>query len=121
MNNASLKILRYAWAALFFWFGFQQLSDPSTWVGFLPVWTGYFPIPGEMLVQLNGWLEIIGALFLLIGAFIRPVAIILSLHLFAIAIAAGGAIGVRDFVLALMGVTLAVADPDDWTLDKRSS
>jgi uncharacterized membrane protein YphA (DoxX/SURF4 family) len=119
MNNLSLKILRYGWVILFLWFGVQQIMNPGAWVGFLPAWTGYFPIPGEILVQLNGWMEIIGASFLLIGAFVRPVAIILSLHLFVIAAAAGGAIGVRDFVLALMGVALAAAGPDDWTIDKR--
>ena len=119
MNNLSLKILRYSWVLLFLWFGWQQMINPGAWTAFLPEWTGYFPIPAEMLIQLNGWLEIIGAILLLFGAYIRPVAIILSLHLLGIAITAGGAIGVRDFILAMMALSLAVAEPDDWAIDKK--
>jgi uncharacterized membrane protein YphA (DoxX/SURF4 family) len=120
MNNISIKVLRYSWALLFVWFGYQQLTDPSVWVGYLPVWTGYFPIPGEMLVQLNGWSEIIAAAFLILGIFVRPVAVLLSLHLFGIAVVAGGATGVRDAALACAGLSLALSESDDWTIDKRA-
>ena len=118
MNNISQALLRYSLAALFLWFGWQQLANPSSWAVFLPSWTGYFPIPTEMLIRLNGWLEIIGALFLILGAFTRVVAGILALHLLAIAISIGGSIGVRDGALALACLALALSAPDKWTLDQ---
>lgn len=117
MNNISLRLLRYAFFLLFAWFGIQQLQDPSAWVGFLPTWTGYLPIPGPMLVQLNGWFEIIASIALLFGVFTRIIAVILSLHLIGIAIQAGGAIGVRDAALAVIGIAIAFAKEDSWTMD----
>jgi len=119
MNNTALKILRYAWVFLFLWFGYQQIVDPTTWVGFLPQWLGYIPIPGAMIVQLNGWVEIVGAVFLLLGVWTRLVALLLSLHLLAIAWAAGGAIGIRDFILAFMGIAIGCSAPDNWTIDSQ--
>lgn len=117
MPLSSRVILRWSFAALFFWFGSQQLLQPADWIGFLPEFTGYFPIPAEMLVQLNGWLEVVCAFMLLIGVYTRWVAGFLALHLFGIALTAGGAIGVRDAVLGMMGVALAMSPADDWTFD----
>lgn len=122
---ASLKIpeistaivVRYSAVALFLWFGIAQIYSPTIWVGFLPEWTGYFPIPGEMLVQLNGLLETVLALALFIGILTRAASILLGLHLFGIALTAGGAIGVRDAVLAAMTFSLAFSKPDQFTLD----
>lgn len=119
MNDISKPLLRYSLAALFLWFGWQQLADPALWIGFLPEWTAYFPVPGEMIVRLNGWLEIVGAFFLIIGIFTKLAAWILGLHLLAIALATGGALGVRDGVLALACFSLALASPDHLTLEKR--
>lgn len=117
MNKISLRILRYSFFILFLWFGFQQITDPGTWVGFLPNWTGYLPIPANMLIQINGWFEIIASLFLATGIFTKFIAAILSLHLLAIAWEAGGAIGMRDLILAMMGLSLVFADQDTWSLD----
>lgn len=119
MTFSSRLILRWSFAALFFWFGSQQLFSPASWVGFLPEFTGYFPIPGEMLVQLNGWLEIVCAFMLLIGLYTRIIAAFLALHLFGIAFTTGGAIGVRDTVLGMIGIALALSPTDDWALDAK--
>jgi uncharacterized membrane protein YphA (DoxX/SURF4 family) len=105
-------VLRYSFAALFLWFGYAQLTDASVWVGFLPGWTGYFPIPGEMLVQINGLAEVVAAFFLIFNVYTRLVAGLLGLHLLAIAVTAGGAIGARDAVLAMIGVAIAMKKED---------
>lgn len=115
---ASKLVLRWAFALLFVWFGAQQLMDASSWVGFLPEFTGYLPIPGEMLVQLNGWLELCLALLLIAGYQTRLVSAFLALHLFGIAATVGGAIGVRDAGLGCMGLALALAPVDEWTADR---
>ncbi len=113
-------IVRYAAVVLFLWFGVMQLTGPEAWVGFLPEWTGYFPMPGTMIVQLNGLTEIVLALALGIGVFTRVVAVLLGVHLLGIAITAGGAIGVRDAALAVMTTSLAFAAPDCLTLDAKN-
>lgn len=119
MSRTSSLMVRYAFAVLFFWFGIQQLLAPSMWVSFLPAWAGYFPMPGLMLVQFNGWFEIVFAVLLALGGFTRFVAAVLSLHLLGIAVSAGGTIGMRDFALSIMGGALVFSRPDDWTLDAR--
>ena len=74
-------------------------------------------MPAEMLVQLNGWVEVCLAVMLMFGAYTRFAAVILTLHLAGIAAEVGGAIGVRDAALAAVGVSLALADADVYTLD----
>lgn len=119
MTNKSLILLRFAWVGLFAWFGTEQLLHPEIWAVNLPEWTGYLPMPAETLVQLNGWIEIILAIALLIGLHTRLVAVLLSLHLLTIALEMGGAIGMRDLTLALMGLAIALNPPDYWTLDAK--
>lgn len=119
MSQASQLIIRFALCILFFWFGIQQLIHPTSWVAFLPTWTGYFPITGELLVRLNGWFEVVFAALLGIGFYTRPVALLLGLHLLGIAWTAGGAIGVRDAVLAACAIAFVFSPADAWTMDKR--
>jgi uncharacterized membrane protein YphA (DoxX/SURF4 family) len=119
MSQHSLKILRYSLAFLFFWFGTQQLMNPDVWVVFLPEWLGYIPIPAEMFVQLNGWMEVVGSVLLFFGVFTRAASFVLSLHLFFIALSVGGAVGVRDAVLAFAGFALAASKGDEWTVDRK--
>lgn len=119
MALASRVILRWSWGLLFVWFGTQQLMHPSQWVIFLPTWIGYFPIPLEMLIQLNGWMEVCLATLILLGCFTRFSGAILAVHLAGIALSAGGAIGVRDATLAMAGVSIALGGPDEWTLDAK--
>lgn len=119
MNLASRVVLRWSWALLFVWFGTQQLMHPAQWTSFLPVWTGYFPMPAEMLIQLNGWVEVCLAVLLMVGCFTRFAAVILAAHLAGIAASVGGAIGVRDATLSAVGISLAFGGPDAWTLDEK--
>lgn len=117
MNTLSRQILRFSFVFLFLWFGWQQITSPNTWLGFLPDWTGYLPVPGEILVQANGWFEIVAAIFLALGIYTRIVSFILSIHLLVIAAETGGAIGIRDTILGAAVLALSLSEPDDWTLD----
>ena len=118
-NLASKLVLRYSFVLLFVWFGAQQLMHPAQWTAFLPTFTGYIPMPAEMMIQLNGWVELCLAAMLAIGCFTRFAAAILALHLAGIAASVGGAIGVRDAALSAAGVSLALSDPDEWTMDTK--
>jgi len=104
-------------AGVFLWFGLMQLTDASTWIGFLPEWLGYIPVSSEVIVQVNGWLEIVLAIAMLSGVWTRVAATILGTHLMGIAIMVGGATGVRDAGLALATLSLVLANVDSWTLD----
>ncbi|MEK9155076.1 MAG: DoxX family membrane protein [Patescibacteria group bacterium] len=117
---SSAVIVRYTLTLLFLWFGTQQLIDPSAWIGFLPEWVGYIPVPAETFVRLNGLMEVVFALLLGIGAYTRIAAAILGLHLLGIAISVGNATGVRDAALALCTLSIALNQPDERTLDART-
>ena len=120
-NDLVPVVLRLGLAVVFVWFGSQQLANPAVWSAFVPALTTNPWISPSSLVLLNGWMELFGALLLMLGLWLRPVALILGLHLLLIAIEASGAIGVRDFGLAIACFALALALPDRWTLDYRFS
>ena len=114
-------VLRLGLAALFLWFGFSQVFEPSAWISWLPVWAANLTwISPTGLVLFNGWFEIILGVMLAVGLLTRWVALLLSLHLFVIAYEVGyNDIGVRDFVLAVSTLVLSLGGADWLTLDKR--
>lgn len=117
MQRYTWVIYRYVIVAMYVWFAVQQLVDPAAWIGYLPDWTGYLPVPGEMLVRMHGWTELMLAAFLCIGIYLRPVAAILAAHLLFIALDIGGAVGVRDAVIAVSIGLLALQPPDQYALE----
>lgn len=104
-----VHLLRLSLAAMFLWFGFSQLLDGLNWVDWVPSWAvDLLHMPPAMIVLLNGAAEVVGGVLLATGVFVRPVAILLGIHLAIITVDIGmNAIGVRDF--ALTGATLALA------------
>ncbi len=112
-------VARFTTVGLFLWFGIAQLNDPSLWLAFLPEWTGYFPVPGETLVSLNGWTEIVLAAMLALGFRTRVVQSILGVHLFAIGLTVNGATATRDIALALFILATSIEKPDSLTFDAR--
>ncbi|MEY4723786.1 MAG: DoxX [Candidatus Parcubacteria bacterium] len=119
MKTGSAAAIRYAMALTFLWFGIRQLQVPVQFVGFLPEWMGYVPVPGEMVVRLNGWFEVVASIMLLLGLETRLAALLLGVHLMGIAAAVGDAIGVRDAGLAAATLALAFSPADEITLDAR--
>lgn len=112
-------------AALFLWFGSQQLLHPGEWTGFLPLWVWDLPLSPELFVRMNGAFEVAGAALLIVGFFTRLVALALGAHLMVIAISVGttggdaAAIGVRDAALAAATLALAWSHVDEWTFDAK--
>lgn len=112
-ERLGFHILRLGLATIFLWFGFSQLVDGLSWVGFVPSWAvALFSLPPAMLVLINGALEVILGSLLALGLFVRPAALILGFHLFIITIEIGAtAIGVRDFGLTAATFALALLVP----------
>ena len=105
-----MHVLRYGLAAMFMWFGFSQLFDGVNWVSWVPEWApNLFHIPPAMIVLANGLFEVVAGTLLAAGIFVRPVAILLALHLAVITVEIGlTAIGVRDFGLTMASAALAL-------------
>ncbi len=110
-------VLRGGLALVFIWFGSQQLADVGAWVTYAPDWLVGLGIQPETIITANGIFELVASFMLLTGLALRPIAWLLTIHTLVIAAEAGGAIGVRDFGLAVATLTLALSIPDHWSLD----
>ncbi len=107
MKKASPIILRVGMAAIILWFGFSQLSDATSWLGFLPAWTTPLPVSQIGLILVNGWFEVVFGFMLLFGFWTRFTAAFLFLHLLDITYTVGyGGIGVRDFGLTIAMIAI---------------
>lgn len=108
MNIDRDLILRIGVALVLFWFGGSQLLNPAGWTEYLPEWlTGISPISPEVLVLVNGGVEVILGAFILLGMYVRISAFIVALHLFGIGISLGNTpSGIRDIGLGFMALAL---------------
>ena len=115
-------ILRVGLSLVFLWFGLNQLFDTTNFLGYLPEFL-LQQTYAESFVRLNGGFETILGILLLIGRYIKPVTIILALHLIGIIISLGyGDIAIRDVGLLFMTIAIYMGGKDKWSLDyKRSS
>jgi len=119
----ALPTLRFGIVALFLWFGLSQITSPGDWVAWVPEWpTALTGLSPTAIVFLNGAFETMLGVALVVGFYTRLAAFLLALHLFVVAFEIGyNDIGVRDFVLAVATLSLAMFPPDRFTLDKRAS
>lgn len=118
LSKYSPVVLRVAMSLVFLWFGSQQLMHAEKWTSFVPAFVTL--LPAVKLVILNGWLEVVLGVFLLVGFHVRIVSFILAVHLFGIAGTMGfSAIGIRDFGLSLATLSVFLAGADFLCIDKK--
>ena len=120
LKNVSPMVLRYSMSFLFLWFGLNQLFHAGAWVAWLPSWVHSLPVTPLTFIYMNGLLETVLGLALLVGLFTRGAAFVLSLHLFGIAFSLGyNDIAVRDFCLALATLAVSFHGADKLCFDIR--
>lgn len=113
-------VLRVSLALVFLYFGFSQIYSLDKWVSFVPEFAILSGMTANNIVMINGVLELILGSFLIIGLYVRFSALILSLHLFGIAISIGFTpLGVRDFGLAFATFVVYLFGPDNYTIDNK--
>lgn len=112
-------ILRIGLAILFLWFGFSQFFDQAAWTSWVPQWAmSLTGLEAEMIVLLNGGLEIALGILLALGLYTRPAAVILGLHLALIIFEVGlNSVGMRDFAIMAASFALAFFPPDPYSID----
>lgn len=117
LKRYSPLLLRVGIAIVFLWFGFSQLKSPGSWTRMIPDYVSF--MSPNTLIYLNGSIEIILAILLLLGLFTRVVSTLLGLHLLHIVTIVGyGATGARDFALALATFAIALNGTDEFCLDR---
>lgn len=113
-------LLRAGISLVFLWFGTSQIFKPTDFTGFLPGFLAALPIKPNDFVFMNGTFEVIFGLLLITGTFTRIAALLLGLHLGAIAATLGiNQIGVRDFGLTLSTLSIALLGEDKFCLDSK--
>nr|AQS28390.1 hypothetical protein [uncultured archaeon] len=118
MEKYAKPLLRIAMSLIFLYFGFQQVSSPDAWAGFVPEFLTSAIITANNIVIFNGILELSLGLFMLLGLYTRFASLILALHLFGIAFSIGlNPLGVRDFGLSFATLVVFLNGPDEYTLD----
>ena len=117
----STTIIRISLALVLLWFGIGELLKPESWFSYIPPWLSpILPIAPKTFILLHGTFETIIGLFLLIGLFTRITAFIAFLHLLSVAVIVGfNDIGVRDFGLAAMALSLVFSGSKNLSLDNK--
>ncbi len=111
--------LRIVLSLVFLYFGTSQIISPSNWASFVP---GFLTVgfSANNWVIFNGILEITLGLFLILGLYTRFSAVILSIHLFFIALSVGfNPIGIRDLGLAFSTFVVFLNGIDKYCLDRK--
>jgi len=119
-EKLSAPILRISLSLVFLYFGFQQVYSPDNWISFVPEFVTGFGLSVNNIVMVNGIMELILGIFMLIGLYTRFASFILSVHLLGIAVSVGFVpTGVKDFGLALATFVVFLNGADKYTLDKK--
>lgn len=118
-KDYAMALVRIAMSLVFLWFGLNQLFQPEEFMGYLPGFLLTLDF-AKNLVVMNGIFEVVLGSLLLVGLYTRIAALILSLHLFAIAVNLGyNDIAVRDLGLSLTTLAVFLGGNEKWSLDKR--
>jgi len=104
LDSYAPTVLRIGIAAVFLYFGISQVSDPESWVSWLPDFlVTLSPVSDVTIIYLNGIFEIVMGTLLAFNYYRRIVATILGLHLLHISLLMNfGPLMVRD-----LGLTIA--------------
>lgn len=115
-------VLRLGVTAVFAWFGASQLFSPESWTSVVPnFFADSLGINPGVIVVINGTFEIIAALLLGTGLFVRVVSLLLSIHLFVISLSFGiSAIAIRDYGLSLATLSVALYGKDKLCFRKET-
>ena len=120
LKKYSAPLLRIAMSLVFIYFGFQQITSPAEWTGFIPDVALSFGISALNIVIINSLVELILGTFMLIGLFTRISSALLAIHLLVISLSLGfNPLGVRDFGLTLATFAVFLNGPDDFCIDKK--
>jgi len=112
MNDSKYLVsflLRLGLAVAFLYAAVAAILDPTSWVGFIPLWLRDI-IPGDIFLIIHSVGEIVLALWLLSGKRTYLAALLASAAMFFIIIFNFGALDIvfRDVAILFMAIALAV-------------
>jgi len=113
-------VVRIAISLVFLWFGLSQLITPQAFYGYIPAWDIISGFQVGTLVLINGIIDTILGVALLVGIFTRVAALVACLHLVGIILGLGyNDVAVRDFGLLLVTFSIFLHGTDSYCLDTK--
>lgn len=111
MKNYVQLILRIGLGIVFFWFGIDKFINPEFWMSFIPLWLK-LPISFELFIYIQGIIEAIIGLLIIIGLFTKIASSIAAIILIVIIASIGfNDISIRDFGLLSIAISLIFLKP----------
>ena len=121
MKEHATVSIRLGLGVVFGWFGVDKFIHPEAWFKWVPAWvSGIAPVPPNMMMYAQGGLEVLIALFLVLGLFTRVIAVIASVLLAGIILSSGGIhdITIRDLGLFSAALSLAFSGASVFSIDR---
>lgn len=107
LGKHSQLVLRLGLTFVFGWFGIDKFLHVSTWYGWIPAWLSF--VPQNMFLYVLGVLELVAAILLLGGRFVRFASLGCAALLIGVVASFGiNEITVRDIGLIAMALALAM-------------
>jgi len=113
-----LFVIRIGIAFVFLWFGISKVLNPSEWVVWLPQWTEQFPLSSTTKLVVEGLLELVLGVMLLLGLFTRLAASVTAALLLVIILVIGyNDTAIRDVGILFMAIALIINKDNPLSLD----
>lgn len=111
-------LLRIGLGVIFSWFGFTKFTDQQSWLSFIPPWLqSILPISVNNFLYIQGFIEALIGVLLILGILVRISAFIAALILLVIIFTLGfNDLALRDFGLLTIAISLIILGNDDFTI-----
>jgi uncharacterized membrane protein YphA (DoxX/SURF4 family) len=112
-------ILRIGLGIPFFWFGIDKFFNPIFWARFIPEYMkSLIPISINSFMYLQGTIEVLVGIFLIIGLFTRITSYLSSIILIVVIISVGfNNISLRDVGLLSISISLIYLNSGKLSID----
>ena len=110
MKSFPLFLFRLGLGLVFLWFGVDKFIHTSLWLSYItPAMSELIPFSQGLFIHTLGIIEIVLGGFLILGLFVRLVALFIALHLFFVVLTLGlNDVAVRDIGLMITAIALAL-------------
>ena len=114
-------LLRIGLGIIFFWFGITKFTNVQDWLRYIPPWLqSLIPISMNLFLYIQGAIETLIGLFLILGIFVKKSAFLAALILIVIIITVGfNDVSLRDFGLLMIAISLMILGQGKYFISKK--
>ena len=114
-------LLRIGLGIIFFWFGITKFTNVQDWLRYIPPWLqSLIPISMNLFLYIQGAIETLIGLFLILGIFVKKSAFLAALILIVIIITVGfNDVSLRDFGLLMIAISLMILGKGKYSISKK--